>query len=201
MKFSLFFILILIFASFVFAQEKQFPNELEGFKFFGSGRLKNLKIGRSNGKDVEQIFGKKCLAEDKCEYDEKFLVTVDYLDLSDCMTTLKIRDRMMCPLEKYIGGIESITLTPRNTIRIESISTDIFGKRTGGGIFPKGGGESIYYESFADEFGLKYSFRKNDGTTHFPMPKTVGGELYSVNYALSEELETEIFSAPFRKSD
>ncbi|MFN0277415.1 MAG: hypothetical protein ACKVRN_02320 [Pyrinomonadaceae bacterium] len=195
------FALILLFSSFslTWGQVNPFPNELSGFEFFAKGRIKSLVLGISKKQDVERLFGNAC--ESECDYDDRFLIKFDYLDLRDCMTTRQIRDRAVCPLDQYIGTIGSIKLTPKKTVPVDRLSTDIFKSGTGGTIVPKGGGETIYYESFTDEYGLRYSFRRNDGKQHFPPPKFVDGELYSIDYILSEKLEIDIFKAPFRKTN
>ena len=183
----------------VSAQENSFPNELPGLEFVGKGKLKTIVFGVTKKQNVERLFGTSCEAD--CDYDDRFSIKFDYLDLGDCMTTRQIRDRAVCPLDQFIDTIESIKLMPKRAIPVELLSTDVFKFRTGGGSFPKGGGQATYYESFADANGLRYSFRRNDGTTHFPIPKLVGGDLYSIEYILSEELEAKIFKAPFRKAN
>lgn len=179
-------------------QNGPFPNELEGYEFFGKGKLKNVVFGVTKKADVEKIFGSSC--EKDCEYDDRFVIKFDYLTCDDCMTTEYIRDRAMCPLGEYMGTIEKITLRPKVPIKFDKIPNSRFTIHTGGGVFEKGGSGGVSYESFGDKFGLKYSIRK--GTTSVtlttPGPTFMNGPLYSIDYGINVELETKIFSAPFK---
>ena len=108
-------VFLLAFAVCVLAQTTHYPNELKGYDFFGSGKLKDLKLGHSKKKDVEMIFGKYC--DKYCDYDENFKVRFVYLSaLDDCMTTENIRDRLMCPQNDFVGTISSITIEPKQSL-------------------------------------------------------------------------------------
>ena len=49
--------LLLIFAFAASGQTDSFPNEVEGYKFYGTGKLESLKILVSKEKDVIKLFG------------------------------------------------------------------------------------------------------------------------------------------------
>src|SRR5688572_18950567 len=85
--------LVLGFAMGVDSHAQSFPNELDGYRFFGEGKLKHLTFGSTKKADIVKLFGSSC--ERECEYDERLLVTFDYLSCDDCMTTTHIRDRAM----------------------------------------------------------------------------------------------------------
>ena len=181
------------------AQAKRYPNELKDYEFFGSGRLKPIVLGSSTKQDVQKLFGDAC--EKSCDYDERFVIKFDYLSCDDCMTTEYIRDRAMCPLKENMGTVEKITLTPKVPISIRDVPTAPFPKNTGGSIMFKDGSGGVSYESFSDEYGLKYSIKRSDTssmTLTTPGPAYMTGPLYSVEYGFSIETETRIFKAEYK---
>jgi hypothetical protein len=180
----------------VAAQDNRYPNELKGFEFFGEGSLKPLELGSSRKEDVEKIFGRAC--EEPCDYDANFKISFHYLSLDDCMTTQAVRDRLMCPLDEYLGTISSIDLKPNQPINFADISTSQFDLRGGGGWATKGGGMSVSYSSFGDKYGLKYSIYEKISEPNPNTPKFKKSDLYSVTYNLSEALESKIFRAEYK---
>ena len=181
------------------AQTVPFPNELSGYEFFGKGKLKSVTFGLSKEEDIERLFGNSC--EKGCDYDERFEIKFDYLSCEDCMTTEYIRDRVMCPLKEFMGTIEKITLTPKVLIRFDNVSASSFPKRTGGATISRDGSSGASWESFNDEFGLKYSIKQSFTsklTLTSPVPEIMDGELNSIEYGLSTELETRIFKAEYK---
>jgi hypothetical protein len=179
------------------SQENPFPNELKGFEFFGKGKLKNLKLGVSTKEDVELIFGDSC--ENYCDYDESFKVIIKYLVADDCMTTRAIRDRIVCPLDDFVGKVFSVELKPKRPYSFKDFDASKFNARGGGGSVEKGSGASVSYSSFGDEYGLKYSvYNKISSAKESDKSVFVKGDLYSITYSLSEELESKIFKAEFK---
>lgn len=180
------------------AQGNPFPNELADYEFFGKGKLKTIVFGVSKKKDIEKLFGSSC--ESDCEYDDRFVIKFDYLSCDDCMTTEYVRDRAMCPLLEFMGTIEKITIKPKAEIRFDSVSTTLFKKHTGGSIMFKDGSEGVSYESFGDEFGLKYSIKQGTSSLTLSTPglAMMNGPLYSIEYGINVPLETKIFAAPFK---
>jgi hypothetical protein len=179
-------------------QNAAFPNELRGFELFGKGKLKQVIFGKTKKQDVERLFGNFC--ESYCDYDDRFVIKFDYLSCDDCMTTTYIRDRAMCPLPEYMGTIEKVTLKPKLLIQFEKVPTSRFRIHTGGAITSKDGSGGVSYESFGDEFGLKYSIRQSTSSLALttPGPDFMNGPLYSIEYAINVDLETKIFSAPYK---
>jgi len=181
------------------AQTKRYPNELKGYEFFESGRLKPIMLGSSTKEDVQKIFADTC--EKSCDYDDRFVIKFDYLSCDDCMTTEYIRDRAMCPLSENMGTIEKITLTPKVPISIKDVPTSPFPKNTGGSIMFKDGSGGVSYESFGDTYGLKYSIKRSDTSSlslTSPGPAYMTGPLYSIEYGLSVDTETKIFKAEYK---
>lgn len=194
------FFFLFAFAAYVSAQNNPFPNELEAYEFFGKGRLKAMKFGESKRKDVQKLFGDTC-EKAACDYDSNFLIKFDYLDLDDCMTTKLIRDRLVCPVNKYIGTIEKISLYPKQETRFDRVPAGHFTTNSGGGIYPKDGSNPLFYESFEDEYGLKYSFKRETSALVSPAQPYLDGILYSIEYTLSDDLINTIFKAPYNISN
>lgn len=192
------FIFLLAFAVCVSAQSVQFPNELKGYEFFGEGKLKELKLGSSKKTDVEKIFGEAC--EEFCDYDGNFQIKFEYLAaLDDCMTTEDIRDRAMCPQKDFVGTISSITFEPKRPQDLKELSASTFNKVSGGGTTAKGSGISVYYTSFGDKYGLKYSIQQKSGktTVYSKYPPFVSGKLYSINYVLTDDFIRKVFTVEY----
>lgn len=186
------------FATGIDTQQNPFPNELKGFEFFGKGKLKTLKIGFSKSKDVKEIFGKSC--EEFCDYDENFKIKIEYLEaLDDCMTTVNIRDRIMCPQNQFVGTISSIIIEPKQNQIIKDIPTSIFNKVSGGGSVEKGSGNSSYYTSFTDKYGLRYSIANESSkvTISSQYPSMVGGKLHSVKYIFTDDFIRKVFTVEY----
>lgn len=192
------FTFLLAFAFQVSAQEKLFPNELKEFEFFGNGKLKNLKLGSSERKDIEKIFGETC--EKFCDYDEIFQIRFEYLAaLDDCMTTEDIRDRLMCPQNNFVGTVSSVTLKPKQPQSLKELSTSIFNKVSGGIITEIGSKVSISYTSFADKYGLKYSIEGESGkaTVYSQYPPFIGGKIYSIDYIFTDNFIRKVFTVEY----
>ena len=178
------------------AQSIQFPNELKGYKFFGKGKLEKIKLGVSNKKDIEKIFGKGC--EKDCDYDENFKVKFEYLAaLDDCMTTEDIRDRLMCPQNNFVGTISSITLDPKKNQNGKDLSTSEFNKFSGGSTLEKGSGIGSSYASFTDKYGLRYSINNESGVLYSQYPAFVQGKLFSIKYIFTDDFIHKVFTVEY----
>lgn len=188
-------VFILASATQVSAQNNPYPNELKQYDFFGSGKLKDLKLCYSRKNDIENIFGESC--ENSCDYDENFTIKFEYMAaMDDCMTTKDIRDRAMCPQSDFVGTISSITLEPKQTQILKDIPTSKFNKFSGGGTVEKGSGVSVSYRSFTDNFGLTYSIL-SENTSYSQYPRFVEGKLYSIKYILTDELIRKVFTVEY----
>jgi len=54
------------------------PNELKGYKFFGPGKLKTIRLGVSGRADIRLLFGSEC--ESECVYDDEWNMRVEYFN-------------------------------------------------------------------------------------------------------------------------
>jgi len=198
-KIYIVFTLLLAFTVCVSAQSTQFPNELKGYEFFGKGKLKKIKLGVSTKKDVKKIFGKDC--EKYCNYDENFQIKFEYLAaLDDCMTTEGIRDRAMCPQNKFVGTISSITIEPKQNQSLKELPTSKFNMVSGGSTTEKGSGVSSSYTSFTDKYGLRYSINNElNGkiVVHSQYPPFVEGNLYSIKYIFTGDFIRKVFTVEY----
>ena len=198
-KFFIVFSFVLAFAVCVLAQSVQFPNELKGYEFFGKGKLKKIKLGVSTKKDVKKIFRKDC--EKYCNYDENFQIKFEYLTaLDDCMTTEDIRDRAMCPQNKFVGTISSITIEPKQNQSLKELPTSKFNMVSGGSTTEKGSGVSSSYTSFTDKYGLRYSINNElNGkiVVHSQYPPFVEGNLYSIKYIFTDDMIRKFFTVEY----
>ena len=106
----------------VSAQSSQYPNELEGYRFFGKGKLKNLQLLVSTKDDVKRVFGEKC--EKQCEYDADWSVNFEYFE--DIWTTESSNnkgDKRTYTLDpRYLGKLRVIDLRPRKPLSFTNIS-------------------------------------------------------------------------------
>jgi len=69
---------VLSLASAMSAQTTQYRNELNGYEFFGSGRLKGLHLLSSTTDDVKHVFGAGC--EKQCDLDADWTVNFEYFE-------------------------------------------------------------------------------------------------------------------------
>jgi hypothetical protein len=194
-KIFIVFTFLLAFALSAPAQINPYPNELKGYEFFGKGKLKKIKLGVSTKKDIKKIFGKDC--EKSCDYDESFEIKFEYLTaLDDCMTTVDIRNRMMCPQNSFVGKISSITIEPKKDQILKDLPTSTFNKFSSGGSIEKGSGISVSYTSFTDKYGLRYSILSGK-TAYSQYPSLVEGKLYSIKYIFTDDFIRQVFTVEY----
>ena len=104
-------IFLLLFASTIFAQENPYPNELKGYEFFQSGRLKDLKPLVSTKADVKRVMGPGC--ESGCDYDENWTIGFAYVN-SDWSKT--DHGQLYKPRAEFIGKLHDISFRPKHPI-------------------------------------------------------------------------------------
>jgi hypothetical protein len=101
-----------------------YPNELEGFRFFGEGKLNALRHGISTSDDVEKIFGPPLEVNwhsKTYKYDSNWLVQVSFFFRLPAETELNTLQKarkgvkLYVPLPEYIGKIESIKMYPKSS--------------------------------------------------------------------------------------
>jgi hypothetical protein len=95
----------------VSAQDGRYPNELKGYDFFASGRLKDLELLVSTKVDVTRVMGEKC--ENGCDYDRDWTISFAYVNSG---WSKQDRDLKYRPKDELVGKLASITFRPRRTI-------------------------------------------------------------------------------------
>ena len=190
---------LLAFAATTSAQKNPYPNELEGYKFYGNGHLKHLKIGSSKREDVKNIFGKSCsfnpdgVDDSDCSYNSNWLVAFTYLgnfqrDFESGVLSFSKKE--------HEGKIWEITIFPKKGHSAKRMN---FGRTFSSGVFINeiwsegshikpvrlGWGKSRVY---SDSYGLSYDLCIKDSNK-----ECVKGNLNSITYALPERSHRRYF--------
>ena len=115
------FLLMLALASAAQAQNNPYPNELQGFEFFGKGKLKGLKLGVSTKETVKSIFGEEC--EYFCDYDKDWTVTFSYYDIDLMKEEADENGKKTVYYidSKYLYKLRSIELRPKKQISLAEV--------------------------------------------------------------------------------
>jgi hypothetical protein len=100
----------------------QFPNELDGYKFFANGKLKGLQLLASSREDVKRVLGSDC--EKQCDYDANWSISFQYFDEIWTREESNSRgDRRVYKLDpKYLGKLRQIDLKPKQAVSFANIS-------------------------------------------------------------------------------
>lgn len=114
-KFFITFTFLLAFTICVSAQSSQYPNEIEGFKFFSDGKLKNLKLLFSEKNDIRAIFGDRC--DNGCDYNEDWSIGFFYVNKDWFQKFIEgASERIYKPKPEFVGKLSQINFTPKKTI-------------------------------------------------------------------------------------
>ena len=190
---------LLAFAVCVSAQSVQFLNELKGYKFFGNGKLKELRLTVSSKNDVKNIFGASC--EKKCNYDADWLISFEYYEDIWIMESRNEKNEKQTYLldSKYLDKLRSIEIRPNKQISFVNI------------VFPKtfqknfttsttdtrsGKSKMTVNEAFEDLDGLSYEIY---GVTNYDDIKNEKeksynkGDLGLIRYDIPAKLEKDLF--------
>lgn len=98
-----------------FAQENQFPNEIEGYQFFKDGRLRGLKLLVSTKNDVKAVMGENC--ENGCDYDQDWEIGFSYVGSNWYRkSTENGVERIYKPKPQLIGTLQSVSFRPKRHI-------------------------------------------------------------------------------------
>ena len=192
-------LLTLALASAAQAQNNPYPNELQGFEFFGKGKLKGLKLGVSTKETVKNIFGEKC--EFSCDYDVDWTVTFSYyeIDLAKEETNETGEKKVYYIDSKYLYKLRSIELRQKKQISLADYSfSNAFEKQLKRQQLThteKGRGRMITYELFQDSFGLTYQLFGKTGSDAANNEKPYNkGDISSVLYIIPKEEEKKMFT-------
>lgn len=203
MKFTqltIIFIFLLAFVVSVSAQDNPYPNELEGFEFFGKEKLQELQLTVSSKEDVEKIFGSQC--KNHCELNSDWLIRFEYFEDIWISTSRNDKDEKMTYFldSKYVGKLRLIEIRPKNQISFADIC------------FPKEFQE-LLLTSTGSKFDSEKSlimgdkaFRDSNGLTYEIVNKTISyntknkdtitfnkGELVLIRYDIPKELKNNLF--------
>jgi hypothetical protein len=194
------FLLSLVFVQNFQAQNNQYPNELNGYQFFGKGRLAGLKPGVSTKEDVKRIFGKNC--EKICDYDSDWTVNFSFYENNWTKEDTDEKGvKTVYYLEpKYLEKLRKIEITPKKQQSFANVSfPNAFQKLMRSQITKNrsGKGRMITYESFQDANGLVYELYS---ATDYDDIKNKNerlynkGDLFSIQYNISKEQEKVMYT-------
>lgn len=185
------------------------PNELEGFEFFKTGKLSNIKIGVSTKTDIQKIFGSDC--EKPCDYDSNWTITFDYFSESQVLVEKKYDQKLKesiqtnyIPKKEFIGKIESVMLRPKKKLSFDNITfTDSFKKHSfvDNGILSPDAKDGVSIDVYLDSYGLQYfifdKFPSDNFKDTFNLRKQFAnfrkGDLISIKYTIPEDMESIFF--------
>ncbi len=188
-----------IFSICISAQSSEYPNELAGYQFFGSGKLKDLQLLVSSKDDVKRIFGEKC--EKQCDYETDWSISFEYFEDIWIKESRNAKgDKLTSSLDlKYLGKLRVIGIRPKKQISFLSISfPDVFKKliitsTTDG---RSGNSRMSVNDAFQDSSGLTYEIYSR---TNYDDIRTKNarvyhkGELVLIRYNIREDTEKALF--------
>lgn len=203
MKAFVAFLVTLVFSLVVIGQENQFPNELQGFRFFAEGKLNGFEMGKTTKKDVEKLFGNPC--EKPCDYDSDWRIEFWYFDDRAYMESYthgkygeKFDYKYFAPATEHLGTIRSITIRPKTSVPFlaikfpkvfEVMSQSISGEKS------NGEWEYVSYDTYRDELGLTYTFWNDDVHQKIDYLGQImqNGDLVSIEYEIPDSVEKTMF--------
>jgi hypothetical protein len=109
-----------------------FPNELDGFRFFGEGKLNALQLGVSTSEDVEKIFGAplKIIRNKKTyDYDSDWQAQITFIDPIVSIKSINMPEngtritKRFAPLPEYIGKMDYVQMLPKKKISFPEINS------------------------------------------------------------------------------
>ncbi len=180
------------------AQTNQSSNELEGYRFVGSGKLKSLQLLVSTRDDVKRVFGNQC--EKQCDYDADWTVNFEYYD--DIWTKESSNNRgekwTYFLDSKYLGKLRTIDLKPKNPVSFAKVTfPDTFKRVIVTATSDKRSGSiKTVNNAYQDANGLIYelfgqtSQSEAPGTNARPLKP---GDLVLIRYTISKEREKSLF--------
>jgi hypothetical protein len=167
-------------AGFSLDSDNPFSNEIEGFKFFGQGKLRSFKLGVSTIDDARNTFGtplKVIGFSEFFDYDSDWLIIFSYLTSSVSKTTPFTTSDGVTVMRKYvirpeyIGRINRIQMFPKRNFQFNKMS---YPDKT----VKERRGESDSDYTYTDRYGLAYKVVDQEGMR-------LGGDLKKYNVTLS----------------
>lgn len=179
-----------MFALSVSGQNISFPDELKSYKFYGTGKLANIKILAADETDIIKSFGKNC--EKGCDYDENWTISFNFFQKGEYISEeADGRERRFYVPKKYIGKLSEIHFLPRKHISSEGI---VFSN-----LFRQGFASQTGAESHPEDAGSMNTFVAGSDTAHLQYvvcsTTSVSGryrkdDVFSIDYETDRE---EIF--------
>lgn len=192
------FLLAFVFVPTSQGQSNVFPNEIQGFEFFGRGRLSGLQLGVSTQEDVKKIFGERCGFF--CDYDADWTINFSYYENGLTREEYNLSgEKALYYLDpKYIGTLREIKIRPKNQITFAHVSfPNTFKKslkRYHSSETRSKRGRIITHEVFQDSFGLTYElFTVAEYDEIISGKLNNKGDLHSIQYTVSREQEKRMF--------
>jgi hypothetical protein len=190
---------VLLLVSGVSAQTGRYPNELEGYRFFTSGKLKGLQFLVSTKEDVKRILGEDC--EKQCDYDADWMINFEYFD--EIWTREESNnkgDRRVYKLDpKYLGKIRQIDLKPKKPVSFANVRFPASFSKTIVTVAPdprdpRAGAAATVYDSFGDTDGLSYQLFGTSNPPPLPGSRVYKpGELVTIRYTVPKKREKSLF--------
>jgi hypothetical protein len=189
--------LVFVFSIYVFAQNTEYPNELEGYQFFGSGKLKSLQLLVSSKEDAKRSFGGTC--EKQCDYDTDWSIRFEYFDDIWIKESSNDKgDKLRYLLDsKYLGKLRTIEIKPKNRVSFLNISfPDSFKRVIVTSTTDARGGRSrmTVNDAFQDANGLTYEIYSRTNYDDIKQTRyTIKGDLFLIRYNITMEMEKGLF--------
>ena len=186
-KIFIVFTFLLAFPVFISAQNNPYPNEIEGYEFFKSGRFNDLKLLASDRDDVKAIFGEKC--DNGCDYNEDWEIRFSYVNSGwSRKFTGNGKEQIYRPKPEFVGKLAGISFRPKKTILLsESV---VIPKKIICNVGTAYGGYTYKVRSCIDDKRVNYNI--SDETIE--NGKIVKGQITAINYIPSKKEDDEIFA-------
>ncbi len=191
-------LLIFIFSVFASAQNSGYPNELEGYQFYGSGKLKSLQLLASSNDDVKRVFGGTC--EKQCDYDSDWFINFEYFEDIWIKESTDTSGKKLTFLldSRYLGKLRVIELKPKCRMSFLSFSfPETFNRAivTSTTHARNNRGRTSTSDAFQDSNGLTYEIQNQTSRDDIPSKnrKVLKGDLILVRYNITGEKQKDLF--------
>jgi hypothetical protein len=177
---------LLAFAVCVSAQNNQYPNEIEGYEFFKSGRFNDLKLLISDRDAVKAVFGEKC--DNSCDYDEDWEISFSYINSGwNKKLTENGKEQIYRPKQELVGKLAGITFRSKKLILLSEYA--VIPKEIKCSIATSYGKYTYKSRSCIDDKRVNYNI--SDETLE--NKEIVKGQIISINYVPSKKDDDDIY--------
>ncbi len=162
-----------------------FPSELEGFKFYGRGKLEGMKLGVTKSQDWDKVFGTG--KEEDLNLNEDW-TTSGFISVSEeafKSVTINGIERKYQVFPSFTRTLWQINLSPRKRISFRNFHFP--------SVFQVSGGFSSHnpcsFTVYSDEDGLSYSIVNAN-----PENKSCrGGDLSTISYSIPARFDATVY--------